>query len=402
MKLLVGSVLVGAINAVVYMAFEYIVHHGTDYIWRDLFNTDTVRWGVIPLAIALSLLLSIVIKLFGQNRLVKPHLNPIEDNDNKPEQPASVRAMAIIFAIGLVSLLAGASLGPEASLAAISTMLGLWVATQTKLNQAAKLLVASSVGALLVAFFNSLLLILVPVLLIYQAQKNLKLELLLPPALAGLASYAVIQLMGGHAFGSIPAPDELKLVDVITAFILGALCWPIARSLFALIAKSYKFIDRVNKHLPWYVTALTIGLVLGLLYFVGGPTVEFSGNEGTPELVSNSASYSTMALIGLLIVKLLVTGWSLAAGYRGGLVFPSIYVGVALSLVLKSTSDNLSEVGLMVGSIAGIFTALLGSPGVSLVMTASLVPAKLMVLAVSGIAGTILAKKLLQTTGKSA
>ena len=58
--------------------------------------------------------------------------------------------------------------------------------------------------------------------------------------------------------------------------------------------------------------------------------------------------------MGLLLVKLLATGWSISAGYRGGPAFPSVYMGVALSLAITAAIPSVSETGVMVGAIAGI------------------------------------------------
>ena len=57
--LLFGVVLASAGTALTYHVFENVVHFGIDTIWYDWFNTDNVRWLVIPLALILSLSLLI-------------------------------------------------------------------------------------------------------------------------------------------------------------------------------------------------------------------------------------------------------------------------------------------------------------------------------------------------------
>jgi hypothetical protein len=146
-RALAAAVAVGVVNALVFVAFEWIVNDGTDWVWNDLVDSDAVRWRVVPLAIAGSIVLSAVIRLTRQKRIVPASTDPLAGG------PAA--SVPVVLLIGAVSLLAGASLGPEASLFAAATGIGAWLAKE-------KRLVLASVGALLVAFFGSLLAVAVP------------------------------------------------------------------------------------------------------------------------------------------------------------------------------------------------------------------------------------------------
>jgi len=395
LKLILASVVCGALVSIIFTVFEFLVKDGTEYIWNDVFNTDVVRWGVLPLAIAFSVAFSAVVKILGQKRLVKPKLDPLEEE--KHDQPATIRSMSVIFVVGALSLIAGASLGPEASLVALSTAIGLWLASKTREDKSAKLLALSSVGALLVAFFGSLIPILIPLLILYRQEKKLVLAHASIPILSGLAGYLTLLIIAdGHGFGTIPVSGRLELVDYATAFALGALCVLVARALHGSIKRFYSSAKMIYAKLPWYVSGSIFGAILGLLYFIGGETVQFNGSDGSVELLHSQAEYGALAFLGLALVKLLVTGWSLAVGYRGGLIFPSVYTGVALSLFAHSVFGGLSENGLMIGSIAGIFSALTGSPVMSLIMISSLISFNLVGLAIVGIAGTVLAQNTLK------
>jgi H+/Cl- antiporter ClcA len=99
-----------------------------------------------------------------------------------------------------------------------------------------------------------------------------------------------------------------------------------------------------------------LGAVLGLLYLVGGQSVQFSGSEGSVLLVREHADDGALTLAGIAAVKLLATGWSVTSGYRGGLVFPSVFMGVAMSVVLGEVASGLAGPGAMIGCIGGILT----------------------------------------------
>ena len=48
---------VGVVNGLVFLGFEWVVNHGSDWLWNDLVNSDEVRWRVVPLALGLSIAL---------------------------------------------------------------------------------------------------------------------------------------------------------------------------------------------------------------------------------------------------------------------------------------------------------------------------------------------------------
>src|SRR4051794_18147419 len=59
--LLTRAVLIGALVSVVFVGFEWVVNHGTDFVWNDVFGTDDERWRVVPLAIGASILFSLLL-----------------------------------------------------------------------------------------------------------------------------------------------------------------------------------------------------------------------------------------------------------------------------------------------------------------------------------------------------
>lgn len=396
LKLLALSAILGVASAIAFLGFEYIVNHGTDYIWNTLFDTDQTRWRVVPLAIGLSVIYSATLFVFGQKRVIEPHLDPLESKEDGSKKLPDIKDIAAIFIIGFTSLLAGASLGPEASLVAVCSGLGLWLAKKSGAKEGAKLLALCGVGALLVGFFGSLLPIALALLMMFQQQKKFS-ALMAVPVVCCLAAYGTLYLVGhSDGFGAIPAGDTSNLQDYLWAFILGAICTPIAVNLRRAVSFLYQRVKSATPKTHWTVSAGLFGAVLGLLYLIGGESVQFSGSVGTTQLLQNSTTYSLLALAGLLVVKLAVTAWSLAAGYRGGMVFPSIYIGVALALILHTALGGLPQTGLMIGSISGIFMAILGSPAVSLIMVASLLHLELLGLVVAGVAGATLSQKALK------
>lgn len=385
-RLLPVAVLLGAADAVLFLGFEWLVNHGTDWLWNDLVGTDTVRWRVIPLAMVLSVAYSLLLRALREPRVTKvePHTG-IEVDDSKP---ATFRAVWVILVVGLAGLLAGASLGPEMPLFAGSVALGLWAGTRAK-SPVVKLYALASVSALLVAFFASLVPVLIPAAILFRQQRANFVKGILPVLLASLTSFATLNLLSeDHGFGTVPESGAVEVSDYLIAFGLGIATVLIAAVLKQLILLLGRLTLELDRRWPWFAAALLFGAVIGILYLAGGETVQFSGSSGSTLLLSRAADYTTLAVAGIIAVKLLVTAWSLTVGYRGGLIFPSVFTGVAASLVVVDLWSAAAGPGVVIGAVAGITTAMT-SPVLGPVIMLSLLPFSVLGVAIAGAAGAV-------------
>jgi len=376
---------IGVVNALLLRVFELAVNDGTNELWNRLFRSDSHRWVVVPLAVGLSLLYSLIIRSLGQQRVIKPETDLLAEMS---DAPSKLSAIGVILLIGLVSLLAGASLGPEASLLAASAAIGGWAAAKAKTDLQRQLLILASVGALLVAFLGSFMMVLVPLLLLLQQKKFKPLPAALMFVAAG-AAYGTIWLVDrAHpGFGTAPPLPALSAHDFIVAPFVGAVAAFVAAGLNQAISRLTPHIERLDQHIAWPLAAAAFGLALGGLYLLGGQSIEFSGNVGSKQLISDHAQSGAAVLIGLLTAKLLATAWSKITGYRGGLVFPSIYLGVALGLLVGSLAGSWGGAGAMIGGIAGTLSAVTGSSVVAAVFVLAVLPVALLPVALVAIAG---------------
>lgn len=392
LRFLLTTLFIGILNAVILVIFEFITTQGTEYLWNDFFNTDANRFSAIPVAILLSIIFSATIILFKQKRIGNPETDLLSDESIKP---TSINDLIAIFVIGAISLLAGASLGPEASLVGIATGIGILFAEKIKNMEGAKLLALSSVGALLVAFLGSLFPVLIPILLIYKKEKKIVPAHLIPPIIAGIASYITLNLIKGNGAGyEIPLGNTYTPPDLISAIFLGFLGAFVAAFIKLLINKFEILNESISSKTHWIVSAAIFGGVLGTIYLLGGQTIEFSGREGTNLLLQTQSSYSAIALITIAVAKLLVTSWSLPSGYRGGLIFPSIFMAVALSLALETFHPVLGGPGVIVGGVSGILTAM-ASPVLGFILILSIIPFNFVGIAAAGLIGALIGTKLI-------
>lgn len=402
-RLLVLALVIGAVDALMLKLFEFLVNDGTQWLWNDVFHTDVYRWREVVLAGILGMLFAGVLIFTRQERIPKPKIDLLAEEAAK--SVPTLHSIARNLGVGLSSLLAGASLGPEAPLMSFSSDTGEWVARKTGLSKPAiKVLSVASIGALLVAFLGSLIMLLVPLLEVWAPKNKLpkqtKLQASVPIVLAGVGAYGTLALLDPtvSGWGSLPPLSHTTGLDWVLALVVGIIGAGFGWGLKHLILRLHKNVTtRILSGIPGPLSGLMFGLVLGILYVFGGSTSEFNGSHGSPELYHHVPAYSLTALIIIVIAKLLATAWSMAAGYRGGLVFPSIYCGVAVFMGVHALFNTASN-GVLVGSIAGILGALI-SPVMGGIFVMALLPAKLLPLAIVGIVGSVVGNKLIKRMG---
>lgn len=389
LKLVVAALLIGFLNAAFYLAVEFVDVQGTNYVWNEFFNTNENRLMVIPVAIFLSIIFSSIIILLKKKRIGKIEVNLLDEGKI---DPTSLKEIFKVFIIGSAGLLAGASLGPEGVLVAISVGIGVWIAQRSGKMESAKLLILSSVGALLVGFFGSLLPILIPVLILYKKEKKIIPLHLIPPIVAGITTFIALYIIknGNVGFGSIPTGSTYNFQDIIASFILGVVGAFFAVLIKYLIVRFQTITKKINSSNHWIISAAIFGGVIGILYFVGGEAIQFSGKEGTIALLNNS--YTMGVLIIMILAKFIATSWSLPAGYKGGLVFPSVFMAVALSQIMTHIHPILGGPGITIGATSGMMTSMI-PPVMGFVLVLSMIPLNFIILAVAGLLGVISGKK---------
>lgn len=258
--------------------------------------------------------------------------------------PPTGRELVGIVLAALTTLSLGAALGPEGPLIAIGGGLGaLAVHLVKKDAPPMSLTIMASAGSF--AAISTLLGS--PVLgafLIMEAAGigGMTLSLMALPGLlaSGVGALVFVGLDGWTGLGSfslalpvVPPAVPPTLATLGWAVIMGAvgalLGW-----LIRWVALSLRPVVHLNRVLVTSALGLLIGLSAMAYQMISGNSftqVLFSGQDALPELVANAADYSLGVLVLLIVCKTLVYGLSLSA-FRGGPVFPSMFIGAALGI----------------------------------------------------------------------
>ncbi|HEY1104883.1 MAG TPA: chloride channel protein, partial [Agromyces sp.] len=155
-------------------------------------------------------------------------------------------------------------------------------------------------------------------------------KLFLPLAAAG-AGAMTMHLFGGSSLTFTLQPmGGVEAIDLLTGTIVACVAALVGLiGVFALPVVHRIFHSMRN---PLVYTTIG-GALLGVLGIIGGPITLFKGLNETGELLANPDDYSPGQLALFAAVKLVALVIAAAAGFRGGRVFPIVFIGTALGLL---------------------------------------------------------------------
>jgi chloride channel protein, CIC family len=300
-----------------------------------------------------------------------------------------------LAAIGTLAF--GAVLGPEAPLIALGSAVGAAFVPLSNAGPRANVVLttAGSFSAISALFGGPL----VAGMLMVEAGARLG-TALIPMLLPGLVAAAIGYLLfvglgswGGLdttslAVPGLPAYDGASLLDLAIGLAVGV----IAAVLLALVLRFARGLDNMGGRgvpMPALLLggALVVGLLAQLTALLGDDPndVLFSGQAAVPTLVTET---SASVVLVLLVAKTLGYAICLGCGFRGGPVFPAIFLGVGLATLAVLAFDVSPTLAVAVGTAAGmtamtrlvfaslLFAALLaGSQGVDTIPAAVLAAA---------------------------
>ena len=363
LRLVLLGALIGIPAALVAALFLVVVHQVETYLWTDLPNSLGYHSPPWFLLLALPTIGGVLVFLVRRFLPGDGGHDPLDGIGGGVTPIASAPGVALA---ALATLAFGEVLGPEAPLIALGSATGVAVTLFVKLK-AQELQVLGTAGsfAAVSAVFGGPLV--ASMLLLEEAVGlgAMAIAVLLPGLVAAGVGYVLfigLGSWGGLSTGSLlvpglPAYDHgTRIVDLLAAIVIGVLLGLAMRGVRAL-AKAVQGLDRRA------VSALLLvggGLAVGLLSLLArglgadSQEVLFSGQSGVPGLVAET---SAATILVLFVAKALAYAICLGAGFRGGPVFPAIFLGVAVAMLAVVWWGTSPTLAVAVGSAAGLTAA---------------------------------------------
>jgi len=285
-----------------------------------------------------------------------------------------------IFVASLATLCLGAVLGPEAPLIAIGSGLGVLVIHLVKRDAPAQAATLVGVAGSFAAISTLLGSPLVAAFLLMEAAGlgGPMLGVVLLPGLlaAGVGTLIFVGLDSWTGYGtfSLAIPNVPHFGTPTAAEFLWALGIGFAAVILGrLIRRAALSLQPVVEGRILFLTpALGALVALAAIVFAaasdkGSSEVLFSGQSALPSLITDAGSWTVGALVLLVACKAVAYALSLS-GFRGGPIFPSMFIGAAGGIALSHLPGLPMIAGAAMG-IGAMTTVMLGLPLTAVLLT---------------------------------
>ncbi|MGH1548582.1 ion channel protein [Leifsonia poae] len=244
-----------------------------------------------------------------------------------PMRPVIVPSLALAAILGLAG---GVSLGPENPIILINVSLLVWLAARAFKAVPARMVAMMAISGTIGALFGTPVaaaLIFTAIMAAVKGGGSLWDKLFLPLVAAAAGSITMTLLAHPSFAIAMPAYTTITGWDVLASLVIAIIATAIGLVAVYLFPLVYRLFHGLRH--PLLITVAG-GLVLGILGAIGGPITLFKGLSQMNDLVTHRDAYSPGQLALIVVIKLLALLVSASALFRGGRIFPSVFIGAAV------------------------------------------------------------------------
>ncbi|HAV8482964.1 TPA: ion channel protein [Escherichia coli] len=364
------AVAIGIASSLILIVVMKIASVLQNLLWQRLPGTlgiaqDSPLWiiGVLTLT---GIAVGLVIRFSQGHAGPDPACEPLI---GAPVPPSALPGLIVALILGLAG---GVSLGPEHPIMTVNIALAVAIGARLlpRVNRMEWTILASAgtIGAL----FGTP----VAAALIFSQTLNGSSEVplwdrLFAPLMAAAAGALTTGLFF-HPHFSLPIAHygQMEMTDILSGAIVAAIA--IAAGMVAVWCLPRLHVMMHQMKNPVLVLGIG-GFILGILGVIGGPVSLFKGLDEMQQMVANQA-FSTSDYFLLAVIKLAALVVAAASGFRGGRIFPAVFVGVALGLMLHEHVPAVPAAITVSCAILGIVLVVTRDGWLSLFMAAVVVP----------------------------
>ena len=283
----------------------------------------------------------------------------------RSNEPLNIKTAPLIFVSTVITHLFGGSSGREGAALQIGGSIASYVGTHIKLDEKdQRIITMCGMAAGFSALFGT------PVAAVVFAMEVVSVGVMYYSAIvpciiasavgAYIASLFDIAPTSFSVIGSIPTIELLTIFKVI---VLAVLCAAVSMLFCLTLKKTHKLYDKIpNKT----VAAIVGGLAVAILTFIIGTTdYNGAGMDVIGRAVAGEAEYEAF------ILKIIFTALTLGAGFKGGEIVPTLFVGATFGNVAGKLLGLGGSFGAGLG-MAALFWGVTNCPLTSLILSIEL------------------------------
>ncbi|OXY93655.1 ion channel protein [Streptomyces diastatochromogenes] len=371
LPLILPALVVGVVSSLLFVGVSVGAEQLQGVLWQNLpdalgIGRYSVLW-IFVMLIATGIAVGLVVwKVPGH---AGP--DPATMGLNAPALPPVVLP-GLLLAAALM-LAGGPSLGPENPIIATNVGLAVWLGRRFLPRLPGPLWMALAEAATLGALFGTPVgaALVISEALAGQRIKGLLWDNLFAPLAAAAAGALTTDLLHHATFDlhlpPIGRPDAGDVLAAIVIASVGALLGMCAVHAFPYLHRAFQRLRHPMLMLP------VGGAVLGALGALGGPLTLFKGLDQVAELARDPEGWSAGQFATMTVVKLAAMTVAATCGFRGGRIFPSVFVGTALGLCAHALVPAVPPAVGVAAGVLGMLLAVTRQGWVSLFTAAVLV-----------------------------
>jgi H+/Cl- antiporter ClcA len=201
-------------------------------------------------------------------------------------------------------------------------------------------------------------------------------EKLLPLLVAASAGALTVTLVATRPRLTAPMPPlrDFLIIDIVSALVIGA----IAAAVGVLFGVILRVFHPLAHRIPVLVRMTVAGASLAAIAVIAGDIVLFSGQREISVLVLESDSLSDGRVALITVAKFLSLAVAVAVGFRGGRIFPAVFVGMSLGVLAHALIPGIPLTLAAGAAMVGILIAFIRAWFLSLLMVALIVGAEVL------------------------
>jgi H+/Cl- antiporter ClcA len=238
------------------------------------------------------------------------------------------------IAVSAVSLIGGASVGPEKVLASMGAGAGSWIARRRGLGtEDSQVNVLAGIAGVFGGLFSSPLITVMLILEIAHPGGHRFSKTLVTDIVAGSVSFGIYFAIAGAVFlGAYQVPrytfEDWQLLAGIPLGLFGALVTILVAGFMMLAARLFGWLK-----IPATAKSTLGGVVFGIVG-VALPLTMFSGGDQLASVLNGARALGLGLCIAILIAKMLTYSVSQGSGFVGGPIFPALFIGGTAGVIV--------------------------------------------------------------------
>ncbi|ECH7125175.1 ion channel protein [Salmonella enterica] len=376
------ALIIGVASSLVLIASMKVASVFQQFLWQRLPASIGIAYDSPFWIVGMLTLTGIVVGLII--RYSPGHAGPdpaIEPLISMPVSPSALPGLLLALIIGLAG---GVSLGPEHPIMTINIALA--AAFGSRLFPRITALdwtILASAGTIGALFGTPVAAALIFSQTLSGSNDIPMWDRLFAPLMAAAAGSLTTSLFF-HPHFSLPIAHytQMRLVDIASGAIVAAIAIPAAMAIVAAIAIAAGMVavwclPRLHELLHRLKNPVLIlgigGFILGILGVIGGPLTLFKGLDEMQQMAFSqtlgAGDYFTLAAVKLAALVI-----AAASGFRGGRIFPAVFIGAALGLMLHAHVEAVPAAITVSCAILGLVLVVTRDGWLSLFMAAVVVP----------------------------